>query len=321
MFRARSFIGLAAPMACLAFEAQAVTFQPRLSGGYQDYDISFEDVTSSDGAGGISYRDGFEIGDRVTFIGAGLTVSEGRFFVDVSAQRSQTGRDTTFQFQGIADGSEDGTTGGNGAGQNHSLRAKFDRDEYNGTIGFAVTPDFSLYAGYKRATVDLRNTLSPSWATLDEAPDDLDVLFVGDRVIDFSYKGAFVGATYSIPVASWGGAFSIQSSVAFLDGRFKERFEGLVTIYHQLTPPFFFVEPIDPSFVNGTIKGKSRGLNLGVSWTGGFNWIARSLSNLSYTLGLDRSQYEFDTKQSTTGNFEEKNTRLRLDLRYRFTTN
>jgi hypothetical protein len=301
---------IVASCAALATEAQAATIQPRLTAGYQDYDITFADVTAANATGGHVFRDGFDIGDRVSFVGAGLTWSGSRLFLDLSAQRSESGDDQLFQFQGTAIGN--GVFSG-GNGHNHLLTSRFDRDEYNAAVGWGFTPEFSAYVGYKHATLDMRNQLIP---VLSPFPGIGDVLFIGERVIDFEYDGAFIGGTYSLPVERWGGAFSLQSSLAFLDGEFKERFDGSVAVVGQ----FFNLIPLDPSFVNGTIRGESRGFNVGISWTGGFGWMSKRLSNLSYTLGLDRSEYDFETDQSTTGNFQEKNTRLRLDLRYRFRT-
>ncbi|HEX7416889.1 MAG TPA: hypothetical protein VF315_02450, partial [Steroidobacteraceae bacterium] len=76
---------------------------------------------------------------------------------------------------------------------------------------------------------------------------------------------------------------------------------------------------VDPSFANkAPIYGKSTGLNLGISWTGNLGWMSGKLDRLSYTLGLDRSEYKFGTRETSTGDFEETSTRVRLDLRYRF---
>lgn len=289
--------------------AHAVEITPRVGAGLQDYKIDFADVTAANPDGSLYFRDGFKIGDHVSFVGGGLTVSGGRWFVDVSGQKSQTGHDATDQFEGTATGS--GFAGG--VGHDHDLAATFDRKEYNATLGWGFTPELSVYVGYKRSTVDLSNTLTP---VLAPAPTFGDVLFLGNRVIDFKYDGAFIGASYSLPVSKLRGAFGVQSSLAFLNGTFTERFDGSV---YLADPTYFptFLRPLDPSFINGRIKGKSRGLNVGVSWTGMFS---PRVSRLTYTLGVDRSEYQFDTSQSTTGNFEERNTRARLELRYRFST-
>lgn len=286
--------------------ASAVTFTPRVSGGYQDYALEFQDVTTPNPQGGISFRDGFRVSDRLGFLGAGLNISSKRIFVDLSAQRSARGTTHTTQFQGNGNFDVPGTTS---VGHIHSLDSTFRRDELNATLGWGVTSEFSLYAGFKHAKLDMQNALLP---LVDPPPQFGELFFFGTRAIDFHYNGPFLGATYAVPVGSW-GALSIQSSVAFLDGGFKEHFNGLEFLADPSFPTG--LRPIDTSDINGNLHGRARGLNLGVSWTGSFGGM---LHDLSYTVGLDRSEYTFKTSESTTGDFTETNTRLRLDLRYRF---
>jgi hypothetical protein len=134
------------------------------------------------------------------------------------------------------------------------------------------------------------------------------------RRIEFSYNGGFIGATYSIPFESVGGSLSFQSSLAQLKGDFGFRFVGnvfKVTNALQLAP-------LDPAFFSGSTPGKSLGVNIGISWTQGLGNLSPRLDRASYTFGIDRSQYDFDADQANTANFKERNTRLRLDLRYRF---
>jgi hypothetical protein len=138
---------------------------------------------------------------------------------------------------------------------------------------------------------------------------------VGNYIMDFSYRGFFVGASYSVPVSDR-GAFSIQSSVARLNADFKQRFEGSVFVLTPSGPVF-----LNPAFITSSVRGRSTGLNLGVSWTGNFGGAADSWRrNLSYTVGLDESQYQFDADAVADGDFEEQNTRARFELRYRFST-
>lgn len=280
--------------------ADAPVWQIRGGAGTQEYNLSFEDIVTplaiEPGGSEFTFRDGFDIGDALLFGSAGVTASVGRIFVDVSAQWSDKGDDSGEQFQGANPFP--------GLGINHSYNAKFDRKEWNVTFGYGVTRNMSVFLGYKDAETGLRNTLFPIGQV-----DVAEIIFDGDRVIDFSYEGAFVGASFAVPFDSWSGAFSIQTAVAFLDGEFRDRFVGDAFV---VTP--FSLEPL-PDFIDSTIKGDSTGINVGLAWTGRFG---KKVEGLSYTVGVDHSQYEFDTSQSTTGNFEEKNTRVRFDLRYRF---
>lgn len=280
--------------------AEPSTWQVRGSVGLQNYELSFEDIVTPlaivPGGSEFTFRDGFEIGDNLTFGGVGVTAGFGRFFVDVSGQWSEDGNDNGEQFQGANPFP--------GIGVNHSYDAKFDRQELNVTVGYGVSRNLSVFLGYKDAETALRNTLFPV-GSIEVA----EIIFDGDRAIDFSYDGVFAGASAAVPIQEWYGAFSLQAAVAFLDGKFRDRFVGEAFV----ATPFGF--ELLPSFIDSTISGDSTGVNVGAAWTGSFG---KKFEKLSYTLGLDHSQYEFDTKQSTTGNFEEKNTRYRLDLRYRF---
>jgi hypothetical protein len=311
----RARVHISVPLAVLATgfaassHAELIAIQPRVSVGAQNYEVRFEDRTGVDSIGGVDFRDGFNAADQLSFFGGGLTFSGARFFADFSGQWSQTGNDDNVQLQGIEIAPGRYTAGD---GQNHRSQTEFDREEFNASFGFGVTSNFSVYAGYKRATSDLTQTLTP---ILTPPPfvdtvggRDGDVLFRGDYLIEFEYDGAFVGATYSIPVGT-AGAFSIQSSVAQLDGEFTQRFAGTVAV---TTPTG--QRTIDPTFKDGTVEGDSVGVNIGVAWTG-------NVGNFSYTIGIDHSQYEFDASKSQAlwaADFEEKNLRARLDLRYRF---
>ena len=83
------------------------------------------------------------------------------------------------------------------------------------------------------------------------------------------------------------------------------------------TQPFLL--RVDPRVTGLTTtapsRGNSTGVNLGLSWTGSFNWISPKLRKLSCTLGVDRSDYSFEEK-ARTNDFAETTTRVRVDLRH-----
>jgi hypothetical protein len=293
--------------------------QPRVSTGVQDYQLRFDDVITPLATGGTDIRGGFKVADTISFVGAGVNVSHGRFFADASGQWSQSGRDHNQQIEGNAIG---GGVITSGDGQNHNSDVSFHRQELNLSVGWGATPNFSVYGGYKYAKVDLTQHLSP---ILSPPPlvnsatgQDGNVLFFGDYLMSFTYNGAFVGATYAVPAGS-AGTISLQSSLARLDGVFRQRFAGNVFV----TNPNFAnnLRPIDPSFKDGEVDGISFGLNLGISWSGNFAWMSERLERLVYTIGIDQSQYKFDSGKSKSlwaADLQEKNTRARFELRYRF---
>lgn len=294
--------------------AEPLQFQPRLSTGVQDYKLTFDDAINANGTG-YSYRDGFKVQDRLSFAGVGLTATSGRLFMDISGQWSGKGHDQTTQYEGTFAG-----IGNFGNGHNHLLVGTFDRQELNATVGWGLTPELSAYLGYKHSKLDLSQQMSP---LTSPPPDFQDVLFFGTRRIDFSYQGLFIGATYSLPVGHY-GALSLQSSIAQLNATFTEHFSGNVALCAIPQAAGCVVLGIDPSFADKkpSVHGESVGFNLGLSWTGNFAWLTERLQKLSYTVGIDRSQYAFDSGNqsdaSLAANFTEINTRARLDLRYRF---
>jgi hypothetical protein len=149
---------------------------------------------------------------------------------------------------------------------------------------------------------------------------DGNVLFFGDYLMNFTYKGALVGATYAVPVGS-AGAIPLQSSPARLDGVFRQHFNGSVFVTNPTFPNN--LRPIDPAFKDVQVDGISFGLNIGISWSGNFAWMGERLERLVYTIGIDESQYKFDSGRSKSlwaAELQEKNVRARFELRYRFGT-
>lgn len=287
--------------------ALEIGVQPRVSAGMQDYELTFPDVvTPHRDDNGFTVRDGFSIRDHLPYAGAGLTISSGRLFVDLSGQWSKTGHDKEFNFQGNGLNSDVGFDGT--GGHDHTLDSRFVRREVNAAVGWALSSNFSIYLGYKDATLNITQFRTPF---LDPPPQVGDVLQIGNYIMDFSYHGYFLGATFSLPVRSW-GALSVQSSIARLNASFKQHFDGLLII-----PTDSGVISLDPSLENSSVHGDSTGLNAGISWTGNVGVASSPIPGLTYTVGIDQSQYRF-RGSATDGDFEEKNTRFRFDLRYRF---
>lgn len=298
-----------------AAEVPDISIQPRISTGIQDYSLEFPSVTKGNVAGGgFQFRDDFKVSDHLSFIGGGLTLGRGRAFLDLSGQATSNGHALGQQFEG--DATPFGFSGAVNGGLEHQLDSSFHRREINVTAGWGFTPAFSAYLGYKHSRVDIASQIQPIATALNPVVTG-DVLFSGIRRVAFSYDGAFIGATYSVPVSAAHGSFSVQSSLARLNGRYDETFRGVIAEVVSTSP--LFLLPIDPAFGNrAPIHGDSLGLNVGASWSGDLGWLRPSLTALSYTIGIDRSEYKFSSRQTIYANFQETSTRLRLDLRYRF---
>jgi hypothetical protein len=171
--------------------ALEMAVQPRITAGIQDYALSFADVITPNG-NGFRFRDGFTVRDHLPIAGAGLTVSCGRLFVDLSGQWSKTGHDQGEIFQGSTVDSAGDTTGA--LGFEHHFDARFNRQELNAALGWALTPNFSAYLGYKHASLNMTQMRAPIQTV---QPNFGDVLQVGSYIMDFSYHGFFLGTTYS----------------------------------------------------------------------------------------------------------------------------
>jgi hypothetical protein len=307
-------------VACCAAPVGAATvaWQPRLNAGVQDYALRFDDAVSPTAAGGHDFRDGFKIQDQLAFAGAGINVGAGRWFADLSGQWTQRGSDRTEQFEGVSIGGGVVTAGD---GQNHRSDVDFDRQEYNLSLGWAAADNFSVYVGYKHARAGLVQTLTPiltppPYVDLTGGRDG-DVLFTGDYHMKFTYDGPFIGATFAVPVGNR-GAIALQSSLARLDGSFAEEFSGTVAVTSAAAPGQRRL--INPTFKDGSVDGRSVGINVGLSWTG-YLGAGAGVTGWSYTVGIDHSQYKFDAGRSPAlwaSDFEETVTRARLEVRYRF---
>ena len=289
--------------------AEDVSWRIRGTAGIQQYELDFTDVVRIPAdpiAAGTTalFRDGFEVDDRLTFGGIGVTAGFGKFLIDISAQKTMEGNDNGTQFIGGFD------TGGAGVG--HSYTAEFDRQEINLNVAYGLSDTVTLFLGYKDAEADLTINLRPG---IDDELFFLnvgDIFWVGNRATEFSYDGFQFGAAFATPIRN--GALSLQAAVVMLDGEFKERFNGGFLRVTSIVPEV--AEPDDfPGLRSFDVTGDALGFNLGIAWTGRFS---QKLPRLTYVLGLDHSIYEFDADQTFTGNFEEKNTRLRFDLRYEF---
>jgi hypothetical protein len=330
MAHRRYSILLSAAMLAASFAApshsEEITIQPRVTIGRQEYEFDYGDLVIGNSFNDdIFIRDGFKFRDSVAFTGAGLTIGWRRFFFDVSTQRSRTGNDSGIQYWSplplsflIANGA-DPFFAALADGQNHLVESKFKRKEMNYSLGWAATPNMSVYVGYKDSQTDFSNSLVPVLL----GPTQLfsvnlyDTYIFGTQKDELTYDGFFVGATYSVPVASWGGAFSLQASVASLDGTVTARFNGQTFIsVPNINQPLL---ELNPSLVglNGRDTGDSLGTNMGISWTGNFGWLSERLRNLSYTVGIDRSEYKFKS-DGQPNDFQEIIVRGRVDLRYAF---
>ena len=239
-----------------------LSVQPRASLGYQSYTF---DVAGSN----------FEVDTDYVLGGLGLTVQGGRFFVDLYGQTNLT--DAEYDDEDILDT--------NGLNQDSEV----DRYEVNLTLGYAVTPNISVFGGLKYAENEINSDL------------DSDLVDIGDSFfdIDVEYLGPFVGASLAVPVAN-AGALAFSGSTAYLFGEATIDAEVAGNVIAD----------------NQEVDGEAIGFNLGVAWIGGLEALSPSLSGLGYTVGIDYSTYDFE--DGDTDEFSEETLRGKVDLKYTF---
>lgn len=168
--------------------AEQLSFQPRVSLGYQSYTFDLPDT------------DLLKVETDYLLGGLGLSVQGGRFFVDLYGQTNLTKAEDT-----------EANTGGI---NNVDLQSEVDRYELNLTLGYAATQQISLFVGLKYANNKVKSDFVSDDAALDAT--------LGNSFFDVEveYLGPFVGASLAIPVAD-AGAFALSGSTAYLFGETK----------------------------------------------------------------------------------------------------
>lgn len=247
--------------------AQELIIQPRVSIGYQSY--SFD----------IAGDDSLDVETDYILGGLGLSVQRGRFFVDLYGQTNLTeAEDDEENFADVT-------------GIDRSTEV--DRYELNATLGYAVTPNISVFGGVKYASNDIKSDFDSDDAVINAA--------LGDSFfdVDVEYLGPFLGASYALPIADV-GALALSASGAYLSGDTTADAE----IAGQV-----IADDVD-------IDGTAIGFNFGVAWIGSLAPLSPSLAKLGYTVGLDYSEYDFEDDDSDE--FSEETLRFKVDMKYNF---
>lgn len=132
---------------------------------------------------------------------------------------------------------------------------EFSRTDTTFTLGYRVSPSFSLFAGYTEGV----NTFTVTGAALS--------LFV--RKIEYTESGPFAGIAYSNTFGDK-GALGISVGYADLDGELSVRDYG------------------PGSSVDAKVKGDTTGLSYTLAWTGSLT------GSLGYRVGAKLTEYEMD---------------------------
>jgi hypothetical protein len=156
-FQVGLFIFILFPQLCSGLE---LSIRPRFNTGVQFLEYS-QDVFkfgSNSFAGEISE---VTLKDFTPFVSGGLTLFIDRFFIDSSVQFSFEGEDTIHSTNDFSFSERGIESNINAGGENN---VNFDRLEYSFSLGYAITDQIVVYAGYKSARteigVNLNNGLS-----------------------------------------------------------------------------------------------------------------------------------------------------------------
>jgi hypothetical protein len=277
-----------------------VGIQPRLEAGVLQYEYQQDAITgtlltSFETIGSTFLQEKFRFKDTLPFAGAGLTVFADRFFLDISGlttiSEGEDGDTITFsQFQEFPT-TDLFSTGSLGA--QPAVNADFERDEYAISLGYGVTEQLAVFAGYKWARTDFETQgRGPTSAvfTIGGIPQFDRVTVEGfveqEADFDFEYDGPFVGINYGLEVNAGflEGTLSFNFAAAFLDGESKVKAQSSVFAFAGLEDT-----PLDEAQVAVESEGETVGLTFGVGWRG-----FTPIENLTYAVNISGYKYEFD---------------------------
>ena len=208
-----------------------LSVQPRVNTGAMYYELDVEDT--------------FAVDDTLPFVGGGATAFIDRFYVDLYAQGAFSGNDDLQEVQGRP--------------QPPGLTIDWDRAEYSAAVGYSITDNWSVFAGYRRSDMEF------------------DFSDTNTTFFDYENDGPFVGATYGLPITvnKWlDGTLAVNLAVA--------RFDGEIT---------------SPGAGGLNVTGDTVGVTSGVVWIGNLLEASGSgpfANGLNYTVGVDGYSYNFD---------------------------
>ncbi len=220
----------------------------------------------------------FSFHDTMPFVGGGGTLFYGRFYVDLYAQKAFDGEDEDTLDQ-IGRGGEAQFT-------SNDVRRDWDREEYSISFGYAVTDNFSFFAGYRRSDTDFDEQ-----NVLDLRNEAMEIRTFGST-LDYEQDGPFVGGKYGWRIGDI-GTIALHLGVAFLEGEIGQEVEG---------------EPA------GDFAGDTVGTTAGLSWTAPLP----VLENLNYSIGVDGYQFNYDADSELNPDFSETVVRGTAGITYAF---
>jgi hypothetical protein len=321
-----------------------VGFQPRVYGGAMYYDYEQDAIVSTDvvgfnppaGAGArtlqVTTGTPFKATAWFPIVGGGGTFFVDRFFVDAYAQHAFMQSDSTNQeFFSATSTVAPTVLESNFYEERNRQDSDFDRTEWAVSAGYALTNNFSLFAGYRRADTDydtkLTSKITQDTISSTQGINRITADAAADLRLEFEQDGPFVGFAYGLSLRKgiFDGVISFDFAVAFLDGEVTEKdTNGQFT---NIQPSQLFgLSTISIPDVTTEFKGDAVGMNLGLHWKG-----FTPVEGLSYLIDIVGHRYDFsadegtrkvvgqpESKQREEFNFKESVVNLRVGLAYTF---
>lgn len=306
-------------LSCLTFASQVFAIElglrPRFNTGFQYYEYNQDAFSFSSGQFSNSTSK-IQFSDFVPFVSGGLTLFLDRFFIDGFVQYSFEGQDNTRiannnripAIEGIPASSISSTV---------DVNPTFDRLEYSFSLGYAVTDQLVVYAGYKNAHTELNAALNQSTISArtnaGQPNPFLTGTILGNLDLDYKYDGAFIGGAYgfNIDQGFLKGALTTNIAIAFMNGTVDINYNN-IKIKNRLGMAININESTIRSIYNfPKLEGDTVGVSAGLSWNG-----LTGIDGLTYLIGVNGYHYEFD---GTNNSPDFSETVVRVDFGIAFT--
>lgn len=180
-----------------SLQADQIRVQPRISLG-----TSFYNLTVNDADTGAGVVDKIELDDFFYVAGGGVSIAQGRYFVDLAGQ---------YSFAGDQAIDVDAVDGDNAI--NLVQDFDFDRIETNLTFGYQVSEQVAVFLGFRYADVNF------------DGQGNIDGV-AADTEIEFIQYGPFAGGAYAFPTRILGGAFVANGALTVLKGDLTADIDG-----------------------------------------------------------------------------------------------
>ncbi len=296
--------------------ATELSLRPRFNTGFQFYEYTQEAFSFSKGLSSNSTSE-INFSDFVPFVSGGLTFFVDRFFVDAFVQYSFEGQDSSRIVNNNRIPAIDGIPASS-IKSTVNVNPTFDRLEFSFSVGYAVTDQFVVYAGYKNANTQLHTAMTKSRisaVTDTGAPNPLlNGTLSGNLNLDYKYDGAFIGGTYSFNFDQGflKGALTTNIAIAFMNGTVDVEYND-IRIKNEAGSTFNVNKNlIDTIYDVPRLEGDTVGVSAGLSWNG-----LTTIDGLTYLVGINGYHYAFDGSKNSP-DFSETVVRVDFGIAYNF---